>query len=93
MLIVEERNLIEELGKKSIELDEQFPYSSSRLGCGGYRSEENHNNRRSQCHGTNRCLEDGMIPPEQVVPLEATREVEEKQCGGKANNHHERGCC
>ena len=67
------------IGQKTIELDEQLLYSSSRWGRSGYRSRQNHNNRRSQCHGTNRCLEDGMIPPEQVVPLEATREVEENK--------------
>ena len=33
--IIEERNLMEELGKKNIESDEELLYSSSRRGYGG----------------------------------------------------------
>ena len=33
--IIEERNLMEELGKKTIESDEELLYSSSRRGYGG----------------------------------------------------------
>ena len=72
MLIVEEGNLMEESCKKTIESDEELLYSSSRRSCVG-------TTVIGKCNGTNLSHKTETILSEQVIPLEATKEVEENK--------------
>ena len=84
---------MEASSKKFVELDEQLLYSTQDGGVVGTVVGKTTMIGEVNAVVLITPVEDGMILSEQVNPLEATREVEEKQCGGKANNHHERGCC
>ena len=70
---------MEESSKKTIEPDERLLYSSSSLGRGGYVVGQTTIIGEANAVALITPMEDGMILSMQVVPLEATKEVEENK--------------